>query len=67
MKKIRLALDSLRVDSFAPGTEPVARGTVAAHQETPPFTQAIGCTYDELCYTGGPCPDWAPYTGTCQG
>jgi hypothetical protein len=34
MQKLKLALDDLRVDTFTPGGEAPARGTVAAHYGT---------------------------------
>ncbi|HEU4559695.1 MAG TPA: hypothetical protein VFS20_17715 [Longimicrobium sp.] len=53
MRKLKLNLDELRVDSFAPQkeTEP-ADGTVHGHQETWPFRCTMFCTYN--C-TGIPC------------
>lgn len=65
MKKTRLALDDLQVESFATGDAPAAQGTVAAHENytpftTVPFTLHEDCTHFAPCYTGGPCPDQVP-------
>lgn len=62
MKKISLHLDSLRVESFAPGAEPAGRGTVAAHQMTAPFTQQPNCTYDGRCMSFYTCPEQVPHS-----
>jgi hypothetical protein len=47
MKKFKLELDTLAVQSFAADPEPARRGTVAAHQET-----GWGATCGLSCYPG---------------
>lgn len=47
MKKLRLSIEELRVDSFPTGPDAAARGTIRAHDATPGCT---GQTYDDtLC------------------
>lgn len=50
MKKIKLDLDALSVDSFATSTETEGRGTVQAHR--PPWTEGIECESIEWCEPG---------------
>ncbi|HEX6749641.1 MAG TPA: hypothetical protein VF092_20280 [Longimicrobium sp.] len=54
MKKVKLSLDALTVESFAVATEPAEKGTVDAHQPSgKPFT----CdTCQDSCQTHGACP-----------
>lgn len=53
MKKLRLEIEALRVESFAPaGTDRVETGTVHAHEPTNGqgrFSCAAGCTQDIQC------------------
>lgn len=68
MKKIQLKLDDLRVESFTTAAEPLGRGTVAAHQISPPlptvaFTDQLECTLDTVCLSdAAPCQDNLPYS-----
>ncbi|WP_420125025.1 hypothetical protein [Longimicrobium sp.] len=64
MKKIRLDLDALSVETFSTtGGEAEARGTVKAHR--PDYTQGWDCQSIDICETG----DCATYAesecGTC--
>jgi hypothetical protein len=54
MRKLRLNVDELSVDSFQAdcGVEKDAKGTVHGYQETWPFRCTMFCTYN--C-TGIPC------------
>lgn len=58
MKKLRLNVDALKVDSFSPEAVPKARGTVDGHAIVNPYPTAMhtGCiicpnTYDTCGYT----------------
>lgn len=58
MRKLKLDVDNLAVESFTPGAVRVEEhGTVHAHQNTRGngntcnnFSCAVGCTYQESCY-----------------
>ena len=69
MKKLRLQLDELQVESFhTVRTEP-ARGTVRANAPTWYCTEQIDCTYDYGCETqnescNGSCATC--FGGTCE-
>ena len=58
MKKLRLALDSLRVESFATdGRDPRGPGTVKAHADVDTAYRTCGCTYyQETCARTCDCP-----------
>lgn len=59
MKKLRLELESVRVESFETG-DGENRGTVVGH-----ITAAVSC-YDTDCCTPNPtCPD-TYWTGACE-
>jgi hypothetical protein len=70
MKKIRLSLDALRVESFETGGEPREGGTVHAHATRPnQNTCAFSCA---TCITCQTCPkptfeESCPETCTCPG
>ncbi|HEU0012637.1 MAG TPA: hypothetical protein VFQ45_03100 [Longimicrobium sp.] len=51
MKKLRLDLDDLEVESFPTAAAPTARATVRGHEATPACTESCtNCTYDDtLC------------------
>jgi len=53
-EKLRLAVDELRVESFAAGEAPAQRGTVPAHEAA-----TAGATCRTFCYTLGCCPNTA--------
>ena len=59
MKKIKLNLDSLRVDSFSAGSAEAGGGTVHARQRTTTFqTIQLSCDYTaryESCYAACEC------------
>lgn len=50
-KKLRLAVDELRVDSFAAEADRAARGTVNAHA----ITLATGCSTCQCSSAGANC------------
>jgi hypothetical protein len=50
MKKITLNVETLAVDSFEAGSEPVARGTVQANEE-------LLATRGQSCYRTYCCPE----------
>jgi hypothetical protein len=54
MRKIRLELDTLAVESFAPSHEPARGGTVGAHSGND--ESLIPCT-DHTLYGGASCGD----------
>jgi hypothetical protein len=49
MKKLKLELDTLRVESFEAASTPVTRGTVQGHSTTP---LSIGCSPDSIGCVG---------------
>ncbi len=57
MKKLRLNLDSLRVDSFQTAPPVSGHGTVRPHESLEPEPDPVPVTYD--CYPTG--------SGTCAG
>lgn len=58
MRKIKLAVESLAVQSFATSMSHAAEGTVVAHQQTV-HGQNCGSAYD-ACNTGLCTPNCAP-------
>lgn len=65
MRKIRLDLDTLRVDSFvASGGERDARGTVNAH-DAPTRNQTCPATGMTFCETNCECTFGCPTQGPC--
>lgn len=63
MRKIKLAVESLEVQSFATSTGSTGRGTVIAHDPTNGHNVGCGSAYD-ACHTGlctGDCdPTYSP-------
>jgi hypothetical protein len=51
MRKIKLAVESLEVQSFTTSKASAGRGTVAAHQQNTQHGQQCGSAYD-ACNTG---------------
>ncbi|HEU4885354.1 MAG TPA: hypothetical protein VFT45_24110 [Longimicrobium sp.] len=51
MQKIKLAVESLAVQSFTTSAASTERGTVAAHQQNTQHGQQCGSAYD-ACNTG---------------
>lgn len=78
MRKMKLALDDLAVESFAPGAKVEPRGTVQANQESGPYTDECqscgvvsgcgggGCNTNYGCGSGG-CTNTCPGYQTCPG
>lgn len=58
MKKLRLRLDALTVESFHSAGDAEGHGTVQAFS----YTEGTRCTYDRDCYT-----DLANCTQACTG
>lgn len=60
MKKMRLSLDTLRVESFAPADAERGHGTVHGHAR---YTDPAVCPYSQnwYCTVGDGCT-WGPYT-----
>jgi hypothetical protein len=75
MRKMKLALDDLAVESFAPGAKTEPRGTVQANQESGPYTDecqscgvVTGCGGGGYCNTNYGCnPSGGCQTATCYG
>lgn len=69
MKKMRLELDDLRVDSFATGGSETKMGTVEAHMPPPSMWTCpeVGCNETWNCGGGGTntC-NYTQYDHTCQ-
>ena len=53
MKKMKLALDDLAVESFAPAEDPQRRGTVHAHDSGPYTDECLSCGVETGCGGGG--------------
>jgi hypothetical protein len=53
MKKMKLALDDLAVESFAPAEDPQRRGTVHAHDSGPYTDECLSCGVETGCGYGG--------------
>lgn len=51
MRKIKLAVESLEVQSFTTSTATASRGTVVAHEPTMGHNVGCGSAYD-ACHTG---------------
>jgi hypothetical protein len=68
MKKMKLAVDELAVESFAPAPEPEWRGTVAANQQSGPYTDECGnCSSPTYCGDLGCYSYECPTVSTCDG
>jgi hypothetical protein len=73
MKKMKLALDDLAVETFAPAEPPENRGTVHAHDSGPYTDECLSCGVYTGCGFGGceseyPCGHTeACPTATCVG
>lgn len=75
MRKMKLSVDDLSVETYAPDDEPVQRGTVGANQSGPLTDECASCGVytctgaecesDFLCTVYG-VPTCEPYA-TCQG
>lgn len=73
MRKMKLALDDLAVESFAPGATAEQRGTVQANQQSGPYTDECqscgvisGCGGWGYCQTQYGCGSGG-CTNTCEG
>jgi hypothetical protein len=53
MKKMKLALDDLAVESFAPAAQPDERGTVHGHDSGPYTDECLSCGVNTGCGWGG--------------
>ena len=53
MKKIRLEVDALAVQSFATEVDRAGRGTVVAHNTQGQYTCVYHCTFDGVTCDGG--------------
>lgn len=51
MRKIKLAVENLEVQSFTTSATSTARGTVLAHEPTKGYNVGCGSAYD-ACHTG---------------
>lgn len=62
MRKKKLVLDELAVESFTPAAEPAERGTVHAHDSGPITDECYSCGVYTGC--GGGCVSAYPCNGT---
>jgi hypothetical protein len=70
MKKMKLALDDLAVESFEPAKEPEERGTVHAHDSGPHTDECFSCGVQTGCGYGCNsqyCQSAGCQTATCYG
>jgi hypothetical protein len=72
MEKLKLSLEDLVVETFAPATQPGGLGTVRARQSGPVTDECDSCGVDTGCGRGGcdsqDCPTVAGCgTNTCPG
>lgn len=72
MNKMKLALDDLAVESFAPAEDPQRRGTVRAHDSGPYTDECQSCGVDTGCGWGGCDTQYCqsrgcPTNNTCPG
>jgi hypothetical protein len=74
MKKLKLQIDDLAIESFETATVAAEEGTVMAHGTKDTCDPAIGTCFGYTCYAtcAGTCPDSCAYTcdpavGTCFG
>lgn len=72
MAKLKLFLDELVVESFAPVNDAEKRGTVVGHESGPYTDECMSCGVDTGC-GGGPCDsdycsnNGCGWTNTCRG
>jgi hypothetical protein len=73
MKKVKLDLNELQVETFNASPDPEQRGTAIGHDTFSPYesqccmSQYMNCTYDARCQSlGGACTDDPVHTDYCN-